>query len=426
MEPDAEIMTLSAMFLNREAAENVAELLGDNVAAFTDDSRARLYGLFLEMLELGLPFDALVVHKQIKERNLGEVITLDFLKDIASAAPSHAMAEYHAAIVADAYQRRRLITALDKSLADAYDATTNIKAIADRIEARIMEASDAKIETTNRPISSVLDDMINRDTTPTGIKSGYIELDDMTNGFHGGEMTVLAARPSVGKTAITLNILEYICVTHKIPAVLFSLEMKTERILERLLSVRSGVNMQKIRRNIFNREESAAMGQAVGDLREAPLLIDDSSSLTLFELRAKARRYKSKHGVRFIALDYLQLMDASERAENRQQEITKISRGIKTLAGELDVPILCLSQLNRSSETEGRRPRSSDLRESGAIEQDADAVLLLHREDVMNRGNPDWIVNNRAELILSKQRNGPCGVCNLIVMPETTRFGNAV
>ncbi len=423
MDTNAEMMVLSAMFLDETAAANVSELIGRDVAAFTDDRRQALYGVMLDMLDARLPFDGTVMSSEIKRRGLEATLPNSYLLEVAEAAPSHHMAEYHAAIIIEAATRRRLISALNTSLNEVYSVTQQINDITDRIESRVFSVTENKVGSRQvRTLASHLEEMTMRGAPKEGIKTGYYELDNMTLGLHGGEMIVLAARPNVGKTAIALNIAEYVTTRQNVPTLFFSLEMRVDRLMERLLSLRSGVEIHAIRRNILTPDNMRALGSAVADLREAPLYFDDVSSLNLFELRARSRRMKSKYGIRFIVLDYLQLMDANDKAENRQQEITRISRGIKTLANELDVPILCLSQLNRASETEQRRPRSSDLRESGAIEQDADAVLLLHRQDVLKRGEEGYQEDNRAQLILSKQRNGPCGTVELAVNPRTTRF----
>jgi replicative DNA helicase len=240
-------------------------------------------------------------------------------------------------------------------------------------------------------------------------------------------MIIIAGRPSMGKTSLALNIAEYIGAEERIPVAIFSLETGTQQLAERFLCSGSELDAQKVRKGMLSTEDYEHLKAACGELYEAPIYIDDTSTLTPLELRAKARRLKSRHNIRCIIVDYLQLMHlGAGRVESRQQEITTISRYVKALARELNIPVVVLSQLNRSPEgREGHRPRMSDLRESGSIEQDADVVMLLHREDYYHRGEKEYQPNNTAELIIAKQRNGPIGVVNLVFREKFTRFENA-
>jgi replicative DNA helicase len=240
-------------------------------------------------------------------------------------------------------------------------------------------------------------------------------------------MIIIAGRPSMGKTSLVLNIAEHIGVTNKIPIALFSLEMGRQQLAERFLCSKSEIESQLVRKGMLNTEHYQRLVKACGDLSEAPVYIDDTAGLTPLMIRAKARRLKSRHQIQCLVIDYLQLMSSgAARIESRQQEITKISRQLKALARELEIPVVVLSQLNRSPEgREGHRPRMSDLRESGSIEQDADVVMLLHREDYYHRGEADWEDNNAAEIIIAKQRNGPTGLVKLIFREKLTRFESA-
>jgi len=258
----------------------------------------------------------------------------------------------------------------------------------------------------------------------TGLETGFYELDEMTNGLQNGEMIIVAARPSMGKTAFALNVAEHIAANNQKPVAVFSLEMGRQQLAQRLLCSRSTVDAHKLRRNTLSRDDFGRLAQAVGQLSEAPLYIDDTPGLTLLGLRAKARRLAARHDIAAIFVDYLQLMSAPG-SESRQQEVSTISRGIKALARELSVPVVCLSQLNRQAEArEGHRPRMSDLRESGSIEQDADVVMMLHREDYYHRGEDGYEMTHVAELIIAKQRNGPTGAVKLQFDGATTRFNN--
>jgi replicative DNA helicase len=257
----------------------------------------------------------------------------------------------------------------------------------------------------------------------TGIPSGYHALDEMTSGFQNSEMIILGARPSMGKTSILLNIAEHMAVIEKKPVVVYSLEMSKEQLAQRLLASYSRFNLRQMRRGVISPDDWTKLQMAANDLHQAPMFIDDSPTLTILQLRAKARRLKASHDVQCIFVDYLQLMTYSGRADSRQEQITEISRGIKALARELEVPIICAAQLNRGpTDRPSQRPRMSDLRESGSIEQDADVVMLLHNEDYYHKGEESYNPTNFTELIVEKQRNGPTGVCKFTFVKEYTRF----
>jgi replicative DNA helicase len=263
------------------------------------------------------------------------------------------------------------------------------------------------------------------DGSVTGVSSGYSKLDTMTDGLHSGEMVVLAARPSMGKTSLLMNIAEYMAVIDHRPIAFFSLEMSRQQIAQRLLASHARFDMQRMRRGNIREEDGewVRLRTSAGELAEAPFYIDDSPTLTILQLGAKARRMKAAHDIQAVFIDYLQLMNYVGRADSRQQQITEISRGIKALARELEVPVITAAQLNRGpADREGHRPRMSDLRESGSIEQDADLVLLLHNEDYYHRGDPDYINQNVTELIVAKQRNGPTGTVRLTFLDKCTRF----
>jgi replicative DNA helicase len=235
----------------------------------------------------------------------------------------------------------------------------------------------------------------------------------MLNGLQDGEMIIIAARPSMGKTAIAMNIIEHVAADNKLPCAIFSLEMSKQQLAQRLMCSRADIDAQKVRKSALNSEEFQKLAAVVVQLGKAPVWVDDPAGLTILELRAKARRMKMQHDIRLLMIDYLQLMD-NPGPENRQQQITEISRGIKAVARELNIPVIALSQLNRATEgRDGHRPRMSDLRESGSIEQDADVVMLLHREDYYRMSEPDFVPDNIAEVIVAKQRNGPTGTVKL-------------
>jgi replicative DNA helicase len=267
----------------------------------------------------------------------------------------------------------------------------------------------------------------------TGVPTGFYDLDRMTSGLQAGDLVVLAARPSMGKTALAVNIAEHVALNEGLPVAVFSMEMAATELVRRMMCARAGVDSQKLKQNRLNAEECGKVISALVGLQKAPIFIDDTPGLTVGKLRALARRHVQRNHAKLIVVDYLQLMTAPESArENRQQEVSAISRGIKALARELNVPILCLSQLNRAAEArEGHRPRMSDLRESGSLEQDADAVWLLHREEYYHLGDEDWFNGKgndkywgTGEIIVAKNRNGPTGTVPLTWNNTTTRFGN--
>jgi replicative DNA helicase len=258
----------------------------------------------------------------------------------------------------------------------------------------------------------------------TGLATGYAQLDELTSGFQDGELIIMAARPSMGKTTILLNIAEYMSVTDKVPVVVFSMEMSKEQLAQRLLASYSRIDLRKMRRGMIGAEDWTVLQRAAGDLNEAPLFIDDSPLLTPLMLGAKARRLKAAHGIRAVFVDYLQLMTYGGRGSTpRHEQITEISRALKATARELSIPVICAAQLNRGpADRDTHRPRMSDLRESGSIEQDADVVTLLHAEDYYHTGEPDYTPTNITDLIIAKQRNGPVGNVRLTFLRECTRF----
>jgi len=256
------------------------------------------------------------------------------------------------------------------------------------------------------------------------LQTGFLELDDMLNGLQNGEMIVIAARPSMGKTALAMNIIESIAADSRLPCAVFSLEMSKQQLAQRMLCSRGGIDAHKLRRGMLQSQEYQKLASVVGELAKAPIWVDDSPGLTPLQLLAKARRLKRQHDIKCIMIDYMQLMD-NPGPDSRQQQISEISRAIKSIARDLSIPVVALSQLNRATEgRDGHRPRMSDLRESGSIEQDADVVMLLHREDYYKMSEPDFMPDNIAELIIAKQRNGPTGTVKLTFFSKTTRFEN--
>ena len=326
---------------------------------------------------------------------------------------------------------RELIQASSETLDEAFDQGNEVSAILDDAERRVFAVTEKKVSGAASPLKDLVTDVyeaIERRSGShvTGVPTGYHELDDMTCGLQKGEMIIVAGRPSMGKTTFVLNVAEHLGIHEKIPLAFFSLEMSRSLLAERFLCSASGVDAQAVRKGMLSTDHYQKLIEACGVLSETPIYIDDTSALTPLEMRAKCRRLKNLYGIECVMVDYIGLMHLGSRVESRQQEIGTISRYLKALARELNVPVVVLSQLNRGVEgREGNRPRMSDLRESGSIEQDADVIMLLHREDYYHRGDLEWEKTNTAEVIVAKQRNGPTGTVPLVFREECTRFENA-
>jgi replicative DNA helicase len=431
-DPDAEASLLGSMLIDPQVIGEVCMVL-DKPDAFFSRQNQIVFQAMLELFEMNTGIDAVTLLDQIAKNGVMEQVTPEYIQSLIDTVPSAANASYYARIVRDKALLRQLISVCTSTLTDCYQASDEAKLILDRGEKRIFDLAQQKISGNAAALSDVLQEtfeMLDRHTGEhlTGIASGYIELDNLTCGFQRGEMIIIAARPSVGKTALAMNIVEHVGVDLQKPVLVFSLEMSKQQLAQRMLCARSGVDSHKLRSGTLSQDDRTKLTMAVGELSEGKIFIDDTPGLTALDLRSKARRLKQQQGIEMVVIDYLQLMEAP-REESRQQEISSISRSIKALARELDVPVICLSQLNRESEKDKRLPRTSDLRESGSIEQDADVVMLLHRESVLHRGDEDWAMENpdklnEAKLIIAKQRNGPCDTVTLTFLSESTRFVN--
>jgi replicative DNA helicase len=429
----AEAAVLGSMIVDPECMNQVVEQL--EMAAFYRPEHQMMFDALVALYEKnkGEGLDAVLLRDELEKRKqLEQVGGVDYIAKVMDSVPSSANVMYYARIVKDKMLLREIIDAASAILNDAYDQNGETNETLDEAERRIFAVTDRNISGS----ASMVKDLVTRayeliekreGSHVTGLPTGFFELDDWTCGLQDGEMIIIAGRPSMGKTSLALNIAQYIGLVEKIPVAVFSLEMGRQQLAERFLCSISEVDSQKIRKGMLNTEHYERLKTASGELYDAPIYIDDTASLTPLELRAKARRLKSQHRIRCIIVDYLQLMHlGSGRVESRQQEITTISRYIKALARELNIPVVVLSQLNRAPEgREGHRPRMSDLRESGSIEQDADVVMLLHREDYYHRGQKDYEPDNKADLIIAKQRNGPTADVELIFREKFTRFENA-
>lgn len=443
----AEAAVLGSMIVDPECISEVVECL--ETAGFYRTEHRMLFDALIALYERApilqtdgkmgpeenkpTAIDGVLLRDELQKRKQLEAVGgPEYISRVMDSVPSSANVMYYAGIVKDKQLLRELIAAVTEILDDAYSGRGETAEKLDQAERKIFALADKKMMGSN---VAALKDLVVRayelidkreGKYVTGLETGYFKLDELTCGLQNGEMIIIAGRPSMGKTSLALNIAEHIGVHQRIPVAIFSLEMGNQQLAERFLCSISEIDLQLVRKGRLDTDHYEKLKEVCGELYDAPIYIDDSSSLTPLELRAKARRLKSQQDIRCIIVDYLQLMHlGSGRVESRQQEITTISRYIKSLARELNVPVVVLSQLNRAPEgREGHRPRMSDLRESGSIEQDADVVLLLHREDYYHRGEKDYGQDNTAELIIAKQRNGPTGNVNLIFREKFTRFEN--
>ncbi len=422
---EAEQAVLGAMLLSKEAVDAAIEIVGES--NFYKSAHRKIFRAMVDMFDRNEPADIVTVADELSRRGqLEEVGGRAYLAELTEATPSIANVQHHAKIVLDKSTLQRLIEAASSILSRAYEPNRNVDDLLDSAEQEIFAIKEEKLKGAFTPIGEILtetfhmiENLTQREGFVTGLPSGFDELDKLTSGFQKSDLIVIASRPSVGKTAFSMNIAEYAAVEKKQPVVVFSLEMSKEQLAQRLLCSRARVSSHHMRNGRLTDEQWRELAHAVGPLSESPIYIDDSPSITMLEMRAKARRLKAHHDIALIIVDYLQLIKGPQNVENRQQEISYISRSLKALARELKVPVIALSQLSRQVELRGKdaRPQLSDLRESGAIEQDADVVIFIHRPR-----NDEGQLGSEAEIIIGKQRNGPTGIINLAFVKDFARF----
>jgi replicative DNA helicase len=408
------------------------------VEVFYDLRHQVIFDTLAEMYDGKQPIDLLTLQEKLKTKGqLDAIGGVPYLAALPDAVPSAANLEYYIEIVREKYVLRKMIQACTGVVGRVYEHEGKVDELLDEVERDILQISEDRIESTSilmkdlvhRAINTI-EDYHQRQGMLTGIGTGFVDFDKMTSGLHGGEMIVIAARPSMGKTSLAMNIVEHVILEEKLPVAVFSLEMTAESLVLRMLCSRARVNMRNIRDGFLAERDFPKLTGAAGKLANAPLYIDDTAGLSILQLRAKARRMHQQYGIKMIVIDYLQLLNAnSSRIENRQQEIAQISNGVKALAKELKVPVIVLSQLNRELEKDkSRKPRLSDLRESGAIEQDADLVALLYKPDEgkdEDDGAPQESDALPVNLLIAKQRNGPTGDVHLTFFKGFTRFESA-
>jgi replicative DNA helicase len=422
---EAERGLLGSMMLDKELIGQVAPLV-DRESFYLADHQI-IFDVLLKLYDQNRPVDAIVVREELRKRQLlDEVGGTAYLGEILNSVPSAAHGLHYAGIVREKALLRQLIGSANDILKAAYAPHESADIVLDAAERKIFQIAEKKVGGEMTTMAEVLHEVFEtiESRGQRGVPTGFIDLDEMLNGLQNGEMIVVAARPSMGKTAFAMNIVEHIACDNLLPCAVFSLEMSKQQLAQRMLCSRGQIDAHKLRKGMLSGQEYQHLATVVGELAKAPIWVDDSPGLTILELRAKARRLKLQHDIKCIMIDYLQLMD-NPGPESRQQQISEISRGVKAVARELKIPVIVLSQLNRATEgRDGHRPRMSDLRESGSIEQDADVVMLLHREDYYKLNQPDFVPDNIAEVIIAKQRNGPTGTVKLFFSNRTTRFEN--
>jgi len=408
---------------------------------FYKESHKIIYQGLIELYETGEPVDEILLFEHLRKKGEDEEVGgIGAIYAIQNRIETSVHARYFAKIVHEKYLLRRMIRTSRETIEACYEQQEDLSAFIERIEQEIFEISRDRVTDAAKPLRESLDAavadihaLLNGREDVGGVMSGFRDLDGMTYGFHPGEMIVLAARPSVGKTSLAMNFAEHAILPdggRKSSGVLvFSLEMTAAQLAMRLICSRAHVDMKRIRDRVISKQDSADIANAVKELKQAPLWIDDASNSTILDLRAKARRLHTKNPLGLIVIDYLQLIRGTDSRVQREQQIADISRGVKGMAKELNLPVVVLSQLNRESERENRDPRLSDLRESGSIEQDADVVLMLHRpkkrdddEGVQDGGMPGDV--EHIKLIIAKQRNGPVGDIDLTFLRRYTRYEN--
>jgi replicative DNA helicase len=434
---EAEQGVLGCIFLSPN------ECVGDCIGKFRSGSEVfydlrhrTIYETVVEMFDHKQAIDVITVQQVLRDRQqLDSVGGVAYLASLPDAVPSAANLGYYVDIAREKYILRRMIGTCTDVVGRAYDHQGEVDELLDEVERDVLKIAEERVEQKSSTIKDLVHAAINRieeyhqnQGGLTGIGTGFPDLDRMTTGLHPGEMIVIAARPSMGKTSLAMNIAETVAIDQKLPVGVFSLEMTAEQLVLRMLCSRSRVNLRNITSGFLAERDFPKLTGTAGKLAAAPLFIDDSPALSILQMRAKARRMHQQHGIKLFVIDYLQLLHStSRRTENRQQEIADISSGVKALAKELDVPVIVLAQLNREVEKEkNRKPRLSDLRESGAIEQDADLVAMLYRASNEDDDGPDPSQEALpVNLLIAKQRNGPTGDVHLTFLKPYTRFESA-
>ena len=429
---DAERAILGSILLKPDVCDDIALLV--RVEDFFDEAHQILYRHLLELHDSGKRVDATIVLERLRTKGdlerIGGAVTLS---EVIESVPHAAHAAHYAQIVRDKSMLRSLIEAGTDILRDAYDAADEPRQLLARAEERIFAILERRSSAEAKPIQAVLEDVMVRmdarmkhEHAIGGVETGFTDLDSLCGGLHNSELVILAARPSMGKTAFAMNIAEHVSINLRQPVLFVSLEMACLELADRLLCSAAQVNGHRLRNGTISQEDRRRLVQKSAEIGTAPLYIDDTPGRTLTEIAAVARRLKRKNGLGLVVIDYLQLIEPDNPRDPRQEQVARIARRLKTMCRELDIPVLCLAQLNRQAEvSRDNRPRLNHLRESGAIEQDADVVMFVHREEYYQTNDEDRErVKGSAEIIIAKQRNGPIGDVKLLWQHDYTRFVN--
>lgn len=429
---DAERAVLGSILLKPDVCDDVALLV--RAEDFADDAHQLLFRHLLELHDSGKRIDVTIVLERLRTKgDLDRIGGAPSLAEIVQSVPHAAHATHYGQIVRDKAMLRSLIDASTDILRDAYDAIDEPRELVARAEAKIFSILEHRSSAEAKPIEAVLVEVMERmdarmkhEHALGGVETGFTELDALCGGLHNSELIILAARPSMGKTAFAMNIAEHVSIDLKQPVLFVSLEMASLELADRLLCSAAQVNGHRLRNGTISQEDRRRLVQKSAEISAAPLYIDDTPSRTLTEIAAVARRLKRKQGLSLVVIDYLQLIEPDNPRDPRQEQVAKIARRLKTMSRELDIPVLCLAQLNRQAEqSRDNRPRLNHLRESGAIEQDADVVMFVHREEYYQSNDEDRErVKGQAEIIVAKQRNGPIGDIKLLWQHDYTRFVN--
>ncbi len=426
---EAERAVIGSMLMDADAIVTASEMIT------SDDFYQRQYGILFDvMTELygeDKPVDLVTLQERLKNKDVPpELTSVEFISGILNDVPTSANIKHYAETVAEKALLRRMIRANEEIANTCYLGKEPVDQILEETEKKIFDLLQKKSSDDFVPIRDVVLSVIDKielaakhKGTVTGLATGFYDLDYKTSGFQPSDLILVAARPSMGKTAFVLNLAQYIAVKNKVPTAIFSLEMSKDQLVNRLLSMESKVDSQLIRTGNLSANDWEKLIESAGEISKAPLIIDDTPGISISELRSKCRKFKLENDLGLVIIDYLQLMSGgSKRTDSRQQEISEISRSLKALAREINAPVIALSQLSRACETRpDHRPILSDLRESGAIEQDADVVMFIYRDDYYNK---DTDKKNISEIIIAKQRNGPIGTVELVWLPNYTKFAN--
>ncbi len=425
---EAEQSVLGGILIENEAIHRVMEILTPD--DFYREAHQKIFNSLLDLSERDEPSDLITLTNELrKKEQLDSVGGASYVASLIDAIPTAANIEYYARIVKEKAVLRRLIETATEIVTQSFGGREDVDGLLDEAEQAIFQISENRVRPSFYPVREIvkesfktLERLYEKKELVTGVPSGFKELDQRTAGFQPSDLIIVAGRPSMGKTALCLNVAQYAAIEKRVPVAVFSLEMSKEQLVLRMLCSEANVEGTRLRTGFLLESDWPKLTLAAGNLSDAPIFIDDTPAMTVLELRAKARRLKAEHGVGMIIVDYLQLMRGRLKTENRQQEISEISRSLKALAKELNLPVVAVSQLSRRSEERpDKRPQMSDLRESGAIEQDADLILFIYRDEVYNRSeeNPN---RGKAEVIIAKQRNGPTGKIELAFLDKFTTF----